>query len=144
MRRFLVVFAACSLFSGAAFLAYSMPLHLSTSKQYFSESSKSRKTHHHTTRCPVSQWFKKAKTQGAEAFGCARAGLDHRAGGGDDPAAVRRQLSSCPCQSPPSSHQAESAKAHPRSATQRDEDAITTWKEERWPALKKSLKRKSG
>jgi transposase len=29
-------------------------------------------------------------------------------------------------------------------ATQRDEAAIATWKEERWPALKKSLKRKSG
>lgn len=29
-------------------------------------------------------------------------------------------------------------------ATQRDETAIQTWKEERWPALKKSLKRKNG
>src|SRR6266699_2196994 len=42
-----------------------------------------------------------------------RAGLDYSAGGGDDPAAVRRPLSSCPWQSPPSPHQAESAKAHP-------------------------------
>jgi transposase len=29
-------------------------------------------------------------------------------------------------------------------ATQRDEAAIQTWKEERWPALKKRLKRKNG
>ncbi len=29
-------------------------------------------------------------------------------------------------------------------ATQRDEAAIQTWKEEQWPALKKSPKRKSG
>lgn len=30
------------------------------------------------------------------------------------------------------------------SATQRDEAAIQTWKEERWPALKKSPRRKNG
>jgi transposase len=29
-------------------------------------------------------------------------------------------------------------------ATQRDEDSIAAWKEERWPALKKRPKRKNG
>ncbi len=51
---------------------------------------------------------------GSGSLRVSRAGLDHRARGGDDAAAVRRQLSSCPWQSPPSSHQAKSAKAHPK------------------------------
>src|SRR5579859_8170628 len=42
-----------------------------------------------------------------------RRGLDHGAGGGDDQARVRGQLSSGPWLSPPSPPQTESAKTHP-------------------------------
>ncbi len=46
-------FCSLLLLSGAASLAYSMPLHLSTSKQYFFKSSKSRKSQHALRRWAV-------------------------------------------------------------------------------------------
>src|ERR1051326_8213251 len=41
-----------------------------------------------------------------------RTGLDDGAGGGDDQATVRGELSSCACQPPPSSAQAERSEEH--------------------------------
>src|SRR5947207_6886266 len=45
---------------------------------------------------------------GSGSLRVSRAGLDHSARGGDDPTAVRHQLSSCSWLSPPSPHQAKS------------------------------------
>ncbi len=122
----------------------------------------------------VSQWFKKAKTQGVQA-------LRHQPPPGAKPRLSTEQMAQLPTllakgaeafgfrgavwttarvvemirqQFGISYHRAHASRLlrrvkHSRQkpitrATQRDEIAIQAWKEERWPALKKSLKRKSG
>src|SRR5450631_763668 len=51
---------------------------------------------------------------GSPSLRVSRAGLDHSARGGDDPAAGRRQLSSCSWQPPPSPSEVQSTKTHPK------------------------------
>ncbi len=126
------------------------------------------------TEGAVSQWFKKAKEQGAQA-------LRHQPPPGAKPRLSPEQQAQLPVllaqgaasfgfrgdvwttgrvvemikqQFGVSYHRAHGSRLlrrikHSRQkpiqkATQRDEAAIQTWKEERWPALKKSPKRKSG
>ena len=125
------------------------------------------------TEGAVSQWFKKARTQGVEA-------LRHQPPPGAQPKLSREQMAHLPTllsmgaeafgfrgQVWTTARVAEMIKQqfgisyHPahcsrllrackyslqkpiQKATQRDEAAIQRWKEQRWPELKKRLKRKN-
>jgi transposase len=124
------------------------------------------------TEGAVSQWFKKARTQGVQA-------LKHQPPPGAEPRLTREQMAQLPRELAKGAEafgfcgqvwttarvaymiQAVfGVKYHPahcsrllralkqspqkpiEKASQRDEAAIAAWKEERWPALKKSPKRK--
>lgn len=122
----------------------------------------------------VSQWFKKARTQGVQA-------LKHQPPPGADPRLTKEQLAQLPDELAKGAEafgfrgqvwttarvasmieQVFGVSYHPahcsrllravkyslqkpiEKASQRDEAAIAAWKAERWPALKKRLRKKTG